>query len=145
MFGLPLEVITMLVSTMGGAIMKAWSQSSADKAEQQKALITRYQESEKSVESARAFSNPNANWIRRFLVISFMAMAGYILLAPALFNTTTQIPIITTEGFKLLFLDFTKDITSYIELEGIVTPDWLGHAILSVVGMYFGSSITSRR
>ncbi|MDA8560857.1 hypothetical protein N9L33_03540 [Nitrospinae bacterium] len=135
----------MLVSTMGGAIMKAWSQSSADKAEQQKALITRYQESEKSVESARAFSNPNANWIRRFLVISFMAMAGYILLAPALFNTTTQIPIITTEGFKLLFLDFTKDITSYIELEGIVTPDWLGHAILSVVGMYFGSSITSRR
>jgi hypothetical protein len=121
MFGLPLEVITMLVSTMGGAFMKMWSQSSADKAEQQKALINRFSESEKSVASARAFSNPNANWIRRFLVISFMAMAG------------------------LLFLDFTKDIVNYVELEGVVTPEWLGHAILSVVGMYFGSSITSRR
>ena len=145
MFGLPLEVITMLFSTVGGSIMKAWSQSSADKAEQQKALITRFQESEKSVASARAFVSPNANWIRRFLVISFMAMAGFILLAPALFNTSTQIPVISTEGFKILFLDFTKDITTWVELEGIVTPDWLGHAILSVVGMYFGSSITSRR
>jgi len=145
MFGLPLEVITMLVSTVGGSIMKAWSQSSADKAEQQKALITRFDKSEKSVEMARAFVNPNANWIRRFLVISFMAMAGFILLAPALFNTSTQIPVISTEGFKILFLDFTKDITTWVELEGIVTPDWLGHAILSVVGMYFGSSITSRR
>jgi|TARA_R110000803_G_scaffold64447_1_gene125445 uncharacterized membrane protein YfcA len=145
MFGLPMEMLTMLISTVGGAVMKMWSQTSADKAEQQKALITRFQESEKSVESARAFVNPNANWIRRFLVISFMAMAGFILIAPALFNVTTQIPVISTEGFKLLFLDFTKDITTWIELEGIVTPDWLGHAILSVVGMYFGSSITSRR
>ena len=145
MFGLPLEVITMLVSTMGGAFMKMWSQSSADKAEQQKALINRFSESEKSVESARAVSNPNANWIRRFLVISFMAMAGFILLAPAIFDIRTQVPIISTEGFKLLFLDFTKDIVNYVELEGVVTPDWLGHAILSVVGMYFGSTITSRR
>ena len=145
MFGLPLEVITMMVSTIGGAVMKAWSQSSADKAEQQKALITRFKQSEKSVANARAFANPNANWIRRFLVISFMAMAGFILLAPALFDITTQIPVISTSGFKLLFLDFTKDITTWVELEGVVTPDWLGHAILSVVGMYFGSSITSRR
>ncbi len=145
MFGLPAEILTMLVSTVGGAVMKMWSQSNADKAEQQNALIRRFSESEKSVASARAFVNPNANWIRRFLVISFMTMAGFILLAPALFETTTHIPVITTEGFKLLFLDFTKDVTTWVELEGIVTPDWLGHAILSVVGMYFGQSITSRR
>lgn len=145
MFGIPTEVITMLFSTVGGAVMKMWSQSNADKAEQYNRLIGSFKESENSRESARAFQNPNANWIRRFLVISFMAMAAFILLAPALFNTTTHIPVISTEGFKLLFLDFTKDITTWVELEGIVTPDWLGHAILSVVGMYFGSSITSRR
>jgi hypothetical protein len=145
MFGIPTEVITMLFSTVGGAVMKMWSQSNADKAEQYNRLIGNFKEGEASKESARAFQNPNANWIRRFLVISFMAMAAFILLAPALFNTTTHIPVISTEGFKLLFLDFTKDITTWVELEGIVTPDWLGHAILSVVGMYFGSSITSRR
>jgi len=145
MFGFPAEIITMLLSTVGGAVMKMWSQSNADKAEQQNALINRFKASEESVKNARAFVNPHANWIRRFLVISFMAMAGFILLAPAIFNTTTHIPVISTSGFKLLFLDFTKDITTWIELEGVVTPDWLGHSILSVVGMYFGSSITSRR
>mgnify|MGYP000182695048 FL=1 len=145
MFGLPMEIITMLGSTVGGAVMKMWSQSNADKAEQYNRLIGSFKEGEASKESARAFQNPNANWIRRFLVISFMAMAAYILLAPAIFNTTTQVPIISTEGFKLLFLDFTKEVTEYIQLEGIVTPEWLSHAIMAVVGLYFGSSICSRR
>ena len=145
MFGLPMEVITMLGSTLGGAVMKMWSQSNADKAEQYNRLIGNFKEEEGSKASARAFQTPNANWIRRFLVISFMAMAGYILLAPALFNTVTQVPVISTEGFKLLFLDFTKEIVNYVELEGIVTPEWLSHAIMAVVGLYFGSSITSRR
>ena len=145
MFGIPTEVITMLGSTVGGAVMKMWSQSNADKAEQYNRLIGNFKESEASKESARAFQNPNANWIRRFLVISFMAMAAYILLAPAIFNTTTQVPIISTEGFKLLFLDFTHEVTEYIQLEGIVTPEWLSHSIMAVVGLYFGSSICSRR
>ena len=34
MFGIPMEVITMLGSTVGGAVMRIWSQANADKAEQ---------------------------------------------------------------------------------------------------------------
>jgi len=145
MFGIPTEVITMLGSTIGGAIMKGWSQANADKAEQFNRMISGFKEEEGSREAARAFSNPNANWIRRFLVVSFMAMAAWILVGPVLFSTTTQVPVISTEGFKLLFLDFTKDITTWVELEGIVTPEWLAHSIMAVVGLYFGSSIVSRR
>ena len=142
---IPLEVVTMLGSTVGGAVMKMWAQSSADKAELNKRLIGNFKQGEASKESARAFQNPNANWIRRFLVISFMAMAVYILIAPVLFNTTTQVPVITTEGFKLLFLDFTREVTRWVELKGIVTPEWLSHAIMAVCGLYFGQSICQRR
>jgi len=140
-----MEVMTMLGSTVGGAVMKGWSQANADKAEQFNRLISSHKESEGSREAARAFVNPNANWIRRFLVVSFMVMAAWILIGPVLFGTTTQVPVISTEGFKLLFLDFTKDITTWVELEGIVTPEWLSHSIMAVVGLYFGSSIVSRR
>ena len=42
MFGFPIEAITMILSTVGGAVMKMWSQGQADKAEQQKALIQRF-------------------------------------------------------------------------------------------------------
>ena len=144
MFGIPMEVITMLGSTVGGAVMRIWSQSSADKAEQWKMALEAGRENELSRSAAREWSTPHANWTRKFLVVSFMAMAMFLILAPLL-GQTTQVPIISTEGFKLLFLDFTKEVTEYIQLEGVVTPEWLSHAIMAVVGLYFGSSICSRR
>lgn len=144
MFGIPLEVVTMLGSTVGGAVMRIWSQSNADKAEQWKMALEAGRENELSRSAAREWSTPHANWTRKFLVVSFMAMAMFLILAPLL-GQTSQVPVISTEGFKILFLDFTKEVTQYVELEGIVTPEWLSHAIMAVVGLYFGSSISSRR
>ena len=144
MFGIPMEVITMLGSTIGGAVMRIWSQSNADKAEQWKMALEAGRENELSRSAAREWSTPHANWTRKFLVVSFMAMAMFIIAAPLL-GHSTQVPIISTEGFKLLFLDFTREVTQFVQLEGIVTPEWLSHAIMAVVGLYFGSSITSRR
>ena len=144
MFGIPMEVITMLGSTIGGAFMRVWSQSNADKAEQWKMALEAGRENELSRSAAREWSTPHANWTRKFLVVSFMAMAMFLILAPLL-GQTSQVPVISTEGFKILFLDFTHEVTEYIELEGVVTPEWLSHAIMAVVGLYFGSSISSRR
>jgi hypothetical protein len=144
MFGIPLEVVTMLGSTVGGAVMRIWSQSNADKAEQWKMALEAGRENELSRSAAREWSTPHANWTRKFLVVSFMAMAMFLILAPLL-GQTSQVPVISTEGFKILFLDFTKEVTEYIQLEGVVTPEWLSHAIMAVVGLYFGSSISSRR
>ena len=144
MFGIPLEVVTMLGSTVGGAVMRIWSQSNADKAEQWKMALEAGRENELSRSAAREWSTPHANWTRKFLVVSFMAMAMFLILAPLL-GQTSQVPIVSTEGFKLLFLDFTHEVTEYIELEGVVTPEWLSHAIMAVVGLYFGASISSRR
>jgi len=144
LFGLPMEAITMMGSTLGGAAMKMWSQSQADKAEQQKQLMTRFEASEGSVDKARSYDTPNAQWIRRFLVISFMSMAMFILLAPLL-GFKTVVPIDVTSGFSFLFFDFKDTVTQFVSLDGMVTPVWLPHAIMSVVGMYFGQSIVARK
>lgn len=144
MFGLPMEVITLLLSVVGGAVMKMWSQSQKDKAAQQKQLMSQFSASQDSVAAARAYAAPNAQWIRRFLVICFMGMAMFILMAPIL-GLPTVVPLEVTSGFKLLFFDFTNTTTQWVTLEGMVTPDWLPHAIMSTVGMYFGQSLTSRR
>jgi hypothetical protein len=144
MFGIPMEVVTMLGSTVGGAVMRIWSQANADKAEQWKMALEAGRENELSRSAAREWSTPHANWTRKFLVVSFMVMAMFIIVSPLL-GQSTQVPIISTEGFKLLFLDFTHEVTEYIQLEGVVTPEWLSHAIMAVVGLYFGSSISSRR
>ncbi len=144
MFGLPMEVITLLLSVLGGAVMKMWSQSQKDKADQQKQLMSQFSASQDSLEAARAYDTPNAQWIRRFLVVCFMGMAGFILMAPIM-GLPTVVPVEVTTGFKLLFLDFTNTATQWITLEGMVTPEWLPHGIMSVVGMYFGQSIVSRK
>lgn len=136
MFGLPLELITMVVSYFASAYIRISADKRQDLADERLAHAN-------ALESARKFQTPNTNWARRFLVVSFVAMAGFILLAP-LFGQTTTVAVEVTSGFKFLFLDFTNTVTEYIELNGVVTPSYLPHAIMAVVGFYFGNSNAKR-
>ena len=49
MFGIPLEVITMLASLIGGAVLKLMAQAQQDRAEQLQAVITRHDKAEESI------------------------------------------------------------------------------------------------
>ena len=142
---LPLEAMTMMGSTVLGGVMKMWGQAQADKAEQFKQMMGRNQQIEQGVEAARQMQNPNAAWVRRFIVIaSMIGGLGIVFLAPIL-GHPTWVPVEVTDGFKFLFLDFTNTYTEYVQMEGFVTPDWLPFAISNVVGFYFGSAAMQRR
>lgn len=136
MFGLPLEVITMIISTVGGAYIRMKSDSQKDLADERSARAG-------AVQAAREFQNPSVNWMRRFITMSFIAMAFVILMAP-FFGMPTVVPVEVTEGFKFLFFDFTNTVTEYITLEGMVTPEYLPYTIMSIVGFYFGNSMARR-
>jgi uncharacterized membrane protein YfcA len=145
MFGMPIEAISMVGSTVLGGVMKMWGQAQQDKAEQFKQMMARNGQIEEGVQNARAMQNPNAAWVRRFIVI--MAMCGglgIVFLAPLL-GQPTNVPVEVTSGFKFLFLDFTNTVTEYIQLEGFVTPEWLPLALTNVIGFYFGSAAMQRR
>lgn len=144
MFGLPIEAISMLGSTALGGLMKMWGQAQQDKADQWKMMMAQNKQIEEGVENARNYVNPNAAWIRRFVVI--MAMTGglgIVFLAPLL-GHGTNVPIQVTEGFKFLFFDFTNTVTKYVKLDGFVTPEWLPVAIMNIIGFYFGSAAMQR-
>ena len=144
MFGLPVEAISMLGSTAMGGIMKMWGQAQADKAEQHKMLIQSNLQVEKGINNARQMQNPNAAWIRRFIVVfSLLAGVGIVFIAPIM-GIATNVPIEITEGFKFLFIDTTTTVTEYIKLEGFVTPEWLPVAIMNIIGFYFGSAAMKR-
>ena len=144
MLGLPVEIWTMLASTLGGAFMKMWSQAQADKAEHYNQMLGNFKAAERSKKRAGELNSASDMSMKKLLVVSFMAMAGFILLAP-LFGMNTVVPVEVTSGFKFLFMDFTNTVTEYIQLEGVVTPACLGHAIMAVVGLYFGQSISKRK
>jgi uncharacterized membrane protein YfcA len=98
------------------------------------------------VDSARAYQNPNAAWIRRFIVVTAMLSGiGIVFMAPLL-NQVTNIPVEVTHGSKFLFgiFDSTHTVTEYLTLEGWVTPEWLPVSIMNIIGFYFGSAAMTR-
>lgn len=147
MFGLPLEVISMAGSTILGGVMKMMGQAQADKAEQQKLLMERHTAAQASIDSARQYQNPNAAWIRRFIVVTLLMLVAFILIAPAIFSLPTNVPTEVTTGPTFLWglLDFQETYTEWVKLDGIVTPDWLKFAMLDIIAFYFGTSAVARK
>lgn len=145
MFGLPIEAVSMIGSTALGGIMKMWGQAQADKQNQFEMMMKQNQATQETVNSARQYQNPNAAWIRRFIVVmALLGGLGIVFLAPFM-NQVTNVPIEVTEGWKFLFFDFTNTATEYIQLEGFVTPEWLPVAIMNIIGFYFGSAAMQRK
>lgn len=145
MFGLPIEAISMLGSTVLGGVMKMMGQAQQDKADQWKQMMAQNKQTEAFVESARQMQNPNAAWIRRFIVVLAMSGGlGIVFMAPLL-DHPTNVPIQVTEGFKFWLFDFTTTVTKYIQLQGFVTPEWLPVSIMNIIGFYFGSAAMQRR
>jgi len=132
MFGLPMEVITMLISTVGGAYIRMRTDNQKDLADERLARTG-------ALQSARDFKGPQVSWMRKFITMSFIGMAFIILLAP-MFNLPTVVPVEVTTGF----LFWKETVTEYITLEGMVTPEYLPFTIMSIVGFYFGNSMARR-
>lgn len=145
MLGLPIEAVSMIGSTALGGLMKMWGQAQADKQNQFEMMMERNKAVEQTVQNARQYQNPNAAWIRRFIVVmALLGGLGIVFVAPLL-NQVTNVPVEVTEGWKFLFFDFTNTATKYVQLEGFVTPEWLPVAIMNIIGFYFGSAAMQRK
>jgi len=144
MLGLPIEAVSMLASTLMGGLMKLWGNNRADLAEERKWQGKTAEQIEATIQAARAYSNPSAAWVRRFIVVLCLILGAAIVLLAPLTDQVTQVPIEVQKGFKFLFFDFTKTVTEYKELTGYVTPKWLPVAIMNIVGFYFGSAAMRR-
>ena len=68
--GLPVEMITMLGSSLLGGLMSIWGQSIKAKQEEQKMLLERANFQMKSIESARTYENKGFQWTRRIIALT---------------------------------------------------------------------------
>ncbi len=138
-----IEIISLVASSVIGFVFKMMAQNAADKAEQQRLLIERVNVQEQSIQNAREFNTSGAQWVRRFLVISFMLMAFIVLLSPT-FGFPTVVEHYE-KGVSLFGLIEIGGKTVFETIEGIIAPAWLSQAIMSCVGFYFGQSVASRK
>jgi len=70
MFGLPVEMITMLGSSVLGGFMTIWGQSIKAKQEEQKMLLARGKFQMESIDKARRYENKGFQFTRRIIALT---------------------------------------------------------------------------
>ena len=142
--GLPVEMITMLGSSVLGGIMSIWSQSIKAKQDEQKMLLARADNQMKHIEKARTYENKGFQWTRRIIALTavFMVIA-YPKLVPVFFD----VPVILTwteftGGF--LFLIDQKEVLMDKSFAGVIITPLDSHLMSAIVGLYFGGSLVKK-
>ena len=142
--GLPVEMITMLGSSVLGGVMSIWGQSIKAKQDEQKMLLARANNQMKHINDARTYENKGFQWTRRIIALS--AVASIIVwpkVAPVFFDTTV---ILTwtefTRGF--FFLIESKELVMDKSFNGLIITPLDTHLMSAIIGLYFGGSLVKK-
>jgi len=142
--GLPVEMITMLGSSVLGGIMSIWGQSIKAKQEQQKMLLARAETQMNFVDKARTYENKGFQWTRRIIALSAVfAIIIWPKVVPVFFDTSVWLTWTElSRGF--LFLIEQKEVVLDKEFFGVVITPLDTHLMSAIVGLYFGGSLVKK-
>ena len=118
---MPVELITLGVSTLGGFALKYMATQAKYRHEQFRDLM-------KSQERADKVDGGDGKYVRRFIVLVMMALLVFIVAAPAFLDIN---PVLVHEGWFW---------TSTTEIKGIIYDETIRQILLSIIGFYFGTS-----
>ena len=136
MFGLPLELITMLFSTVLGGVMSIWGQSNKNKAEQQQLLIG-------ATNTAREYGSKDKHfaWTRRIIALS--AVVSIIVLPKLVAVWYPEVPVFVgyteVQGGFWNFLFGPESQIVWQSAQGFVITPLDTHIVSAIVGLYFGA------
>lgn len=142
---IPLELITMLGSTVLGGVLQVFSNMQKAKEQKDMATLQALNAKARIVESAREYKNKGFQFTRRIIALSaVMAIIVWPKLV-AVFWPEISTTVSWTEfnpGF--LFLTEGRDVIEWKQLKGLVITPLDTHLVASIIGLYFGGSLTRR-
>jgi hypothetical protein len=140
--GIPLELVTMLGSSLLGGFMTLWSQSMKSKQEAFQRAIDGLAAQSKATDEARRYENKGFQLTRRIIALSAI---GAIIVWPKVVPVFwPDMPVIVgwTEwkpGF--LFLIEGEEQTVWQTMKGLVITPLDTHLVSAITGLYFGASM----
>lgn len=88
--------------------------------------------------------DPNFSITRRFIALFMVVgVVGGLLLLPVLFPGAPWV-VEAKETTSALFGLFSNDETTFTTVDGIFYKEWMGSAVMSIIGFYFGSKAGSK-
>tara|TARA_R110000796_G_scaffold24798_5_gene70392 strand:- start:698 stop:1132 length:435 start_codon:yes stop_codon:yes gene_type:complete len=142
----PIELISMLVSTVLGGVLSIMAQKGKDKADEQKMLMQRAGFASKQADKARAVDDPFTKNTRRWIaLICVVAILVLPKLAPFI-DSSMPIYVGYTEAVMQGWWIFASstDVTQWKPMTGLVITPLDTHVVSSIVGLYFGGSLVRR-
>ena len=144
MFGLPVEMITMLGSSVLGGVMTVWGQSIKAKQAEQKMLLARGKFQMESIEKARQYDNKGFQWTRRIIALTAIFAIVVLPKVVAVFYPEITVTVGYTE-FRPGFLFIPeKEVMRWIAMQGLVITPLDTNLVGAIVGMYFGGSLVKK-
>ena len=147
MLGLPLELITMLGSTVLGGVMSVWGQSIKAKEAQQKMLLERANANAGFVQQAREAGAKDKHfaWTRRLIALS--AVFSIIVLPKIVAVWYPEVSVFVgytevQEGFIRNLLGGGNEVVKWQVAQGFVITPLDTHIVSAIVGLYFGAGFT---
>ena len=147
MLGLPLELITMLGSTVLGGVMSVWGQSLKAKAEQNKMLLARANFNAEQVNTAREAGKTDTHfaWTRRLIALS--AVFSIIVLPKLVAVWYPDVSVIVgysevQAGFWKSLFGSPTEAVQWKAAQGFVITPLDTHIVSAIVGLYFGAGFT---
>tara|TARA_S200002703_G_C3796368_1_gene245869 strand:+ start:1887 stop:2333 length:447 start_codon:yes stop_codon:yes gene_type:complete len=148
MFGLPLELITMLASTLLGGVMSIWGQSIQSREATNKMLIERSQFRADQVNAAREYGKTDKHfaWTRRLIALS--SVFAIIVLPKVVAVWYPEVPVYVgytemTGGFFNWLFGPAESI-KWVYAQGFVITPLDTHLVSAIVGLYFGAGFTKK-
>ena len=143
---IPMELLSMLASTVLGGILSIMAQKSQAEADKQKMFMQRASFAAKQVDKARnvtdQFTKNTRRWIALIAVVSILVIPK---LAPFI-DSSMPIYVGYTETVSQGFWIFASDIdmTQWKPMTGLVITPLDTHVVSSIIGLYFGGSLVRR-
>ena len=140
--GIPLELVTMLGSSLLGGFMTIWSQNMKSKQEAFQRAIDGLAAQSKATDEARRYENRGFQITRRIIALSAI---GAVIVWPKVVPVFwPELPVVVgwTEwnpGF--LFITEGEEQTVWQSLKGLVITPLDTHLVSAIIGLYFGASM----
>ena len=146
MFGLPLELITMLFSTLLGGFMSIWGQSMKNKQEQNRMMLANAKFSAEQVNAARDAGKTDKHfaWTRRIIALSAVFSIIVLPKLVAVWYPEVGVYVGYTEATGGLWnwLFGPDEAIKWKVAQGFVITPLDTHIVSAIVGLYFGAGFT---
>jgi len=142
-----LTLLTNAIPVVLGFLAKLTAIKTQLAADNQKLMVEALMVKADAINQAREAQqkeSPYSAFTRRVFIFVVLGMVVFMVVAPALLDIQTVIPVVR-EGFSFLGIEITPDKTEFITVKGMLLLEEVRAVFVMIAEMFFGATLAKSR